>query len=114
MGVPAREKIVGWKRADNLRIFLDGRQTSELGQGGYEQGVMNVTIYPAAEEKDGPQVRTSNDSDVQVRLARTAWGYCVDCAIPWEVFSRVDGTPGVIGFDIGINSHDEDGRTPCG
>ncbi len=107
---PAREKIVGRKRADNLCIFLDGRKTSELGRGGYEQGVMNVAIYPAAEEKDEPQVRTSNDADVAVRLARTPCGYRVDCAIPWEVFSQVDGTPSVIGFDIGINSHDEDGK----
>ncbi|MHC5034466.1 MAG: aldo/keto reductase, partial [Planctomycetota bacterium] len=107
---PAREEIKGRARADNLRIFLDGREPARIGRGKYEDGVMHLTVYPPAEEGGEPQVRTSNDSEVKVELARTPFGYRVDCAIPWEVFSQTDGRPGVIGFDIAVNSHNEEGK----
>ncbi len=106
---PAAGKIEGREKADNLRIFLDGRKSSRLGRGGYEQGVMHLTVYAPAKEGAEPQLSTSNDADVKVKVARTPFGYRVDCAIPWEVFSQVEGRPDAIGFDIGINSYDEDG-----
>ncbi len=111
---PAAEKIEGRTPADNLRIFLDGRKARELGRGGYEDGVMHLTVYPPAEEGAEPQVRTSNDAEVTAKLAPTPFGYRVDCAIPWQVFSQVDGRPDVIGFDIGINSYDADGNDVLG
>lgn len=107
---PAGETIEGGKKADNLCIFLDSRKPNELGRGGYEQGVMSVTVYPVADEHAEPQVKTSNDAEVTVQIARTAFGYRVDCAIPWEVFSQAGGAPSVIGFDVGINSFDEEAK----
>ncbi len=107
---PAAEKIEGREKADNLRIFLDGRKVGELGRGGYENGVMSLTVYPPADEGAEPQVRTSNDAQVTARLERTPFGYRVDCAIPWQVFSQVRGRPDVVGFDVGINSYDAQGN----
>jgi hypothetical protein len=107
---PAREEARRRMRADNLCIFLDGRKSSELGRGGYRDGVMSLTVFVPAQDAAKPQVRTSNDSQVTVELARTPIGYRVDCAIPWRVFSRVKGTPGVIGFDVAINSYDSEGK----
>jgi hypothetical protein len=71
---------------------------------------MSLTVFVPAQDAAKPQVRTSNDSQVTVELARTPIGYRVDCAIPWRVFSRVKGTPGVIGFDVAINSYDSEGK----
>ena len=47
---------------------------------------------------------------MQVRFARTPVGYRVDCAVPWEVFSQVEGRPEAIGFDLVLTSHDEQHR----
>jgi len=107
---PAAEPVGRRARADSLRIFLDGRRPDRIGRGGYEDGVMHLTVYPPAEPDAEPQVKTSNDSEVQVRLARTPVGYRVDCAVPWAVFSRVEGKPSVVGFDLALNSYDEEGN----
>jgi hypothetical protein len=45
-----------------------------------------------------------------VELARTDAGYGVDCAIPWTIFSQVEGRPGVIGFDLALSSYDAEGK----
>ncbi len=88
----AKEELIGWKWADRLTIFLDGRKPSVIGRGGYEAGVMSIGIHPSAEEGAEPQVRVSNRSkEVETSVARTATGYRVDCAVPWKVFSQVDG-----------------------
>jgi len=105
---PAPERIEWDTKADNLRIFLDGRPPAHIGRGGREDGVMHVTIYPPA-VGGGPQVRTSNDASVQVEFARTRVGYRVDCAVPWAVFSQVAGRPDVVGFDLALTSYDEQG-----
>jgi len=106
---PATEPIKGRMKADNVCIFLDGRSSRDQGKGGYGDGVMRVTIYPPADQDAEPQVIASNDAELQARLVRMPLGYRVDCAIPWSVFSQVDGTPGVIGFDVVVNSYDAEG-----
>ena len=107
---PAREAIKGRVRADSLRIFLDGRASREIGRGGYEDGVMHVTVYPPAEEGAEPQVATSNESEAQAEVSRTATGYRLVCAIPWKAFAKAEGVPAVIGFDVAQTSHDAEGK----
>jgi hypothetical protein len=107
---PVAGKIEGDTKADNLRIFLDGRRPDRIGRGGREPGVMYVTVYPSADEKEEPQVKASNEAVVAAKLARTPVGYRLDCAIPWAAFSQVKGRPDVIGFDLAINSYDEHGH----
>jgi hypothetical protein len=97
-------------RFDDLRVFLDGRKPDRIGRGEYEDGVMRLTIYPPAEPDAEPQVRAPDDADVQVEFARTPVGYRVDCAVRWAVFSQVQGTPSVVGFDVALNSYDEEGN----
>ena len=96
--------------ADGLRIFLDGREPREIGSGQYTEGVTHVTVCPAADPDADPVVDVRGDGDVDVRLTRSATGYRLDCAIPWGMFSQVEGVPGVIGFDLALTSHDEDGE----
>jgi hypothetical protein len=105
----ASEEIKGRMKADNVCIFLDGRGSRDQGKGGNQDGVMRLTVYPAADESAAPQVSTSNDAEVRVELARTPVGYRVDCAVPWAVFSQVEGAPRVVGFDVVLNSYDEEG-----
>ena len=107
---PARGPLGRREKADNLRIFLDGRIPRQIGHGGYETGVMHVTVYPPGAEGGEPLVRTSNEAAVDVKLARTPVGYRVDCAVPWAVFSQVAGRPDVIGFDLALSSYDEQGN----
>jgi len=108
---PAAGKIEDEPKADNLRIFLDGRRSDRIGRGGRgEPGVMNVTVYPSANEKEEPQVKASNEAVVTAKVARTPVGYRLDCSIPWAAFSQAKGRPGVIGFDLAINSYDEHGH----
>jgi predicted aldo/keto reductase-like oxidoreductase len=106
----ADEEVKGRTRADSLTVFLDGRAADRIGRGGYEDGVMRVSVYPPADEDGEPQVKASNEADVEVRLDRTPFGYRVDCAIPWQVFSQCEGTPHVIGFDVALSSYDEEGK----
>jgi predicted aldo/keto reductase-like oxidoreductase len=111
----AKEKIEGRAKADHVRIYVDARKADRIGRGDYEDGVLNVAVYPPADEAAEPQVRASKDeAEVQAKLARTPVGYRVDCAIPWTVFSRTDGTPPVIGFDVVLNSYDADGNDQLG
>jgi len=107
---PATEEIKGRMSADGLRFFLDGRKSSEIGRGAYEDGVMYLTVYPPAEQDAEPQVRTSNGSEVRATVSRTATGYRVECRVPWSAFSQVDGRPAVIGFDVVQMSCDADGK----
>ncbi len=106
----AEEEIKGRMKADNICIFLDGRDSRDLGKGGYTDGVMRVTVYPPADEGAEPQVSVSNDSEAKVKLVRTPVGYRAVCAVPWSAFSQVEGVPGVIGFDIAMASYDADSK----
>ncbi len=90
---------------DGLRIFVDGREPRDLGKPGKE-GVMHVTVNPG-EEGSEPTV---SSEEVEAKASRTATGYRLDCAIPWKVFSQVDGRPDVIGFDLVQLSFDEEGE----
>jgi len=107
---PAAEKVNWWAKADNFRIFLDGRSPGRLGQGGHDQGVLNLGIYPPARDGDEPQVVCPNGVAARVKYARTPVGYRVDCAVPWAAFAGAEGRPNVIGFDLALNSHDEKGN----
>ena len=101
--------VEGDAATDSVCIYLDGRKPVRLGKGSYEDGVMSVTISPA--EGDGePEVTASNDARVDAKVERTEFGYRVDCAIPWEVFSQVEGKPGAIGLDVALISRDADGK----
>ena len=107
----AKQELIGWKWADRLTIFLDGRATRDIGRGGYEHGVMSIAIHPPADETLKPQIKVSNRTEVQTALARTATGFRVDCAVPWKVFSQVEGgRPTVIGFDLVQASHTPEGK----
>ncbi len=94
--------------ADGLRIFLDGREPREIGTGRYTDGVTHVTICPTTDGE--PAVDVRGEGEVEVRMARSGTGYRVDCAIPWRMFSQVEGVPDVIGFDLSLSSHDEEGE----
>ncbi len=96
--------------ADSLRIFLDGREPDQLGNDRYSDGVTHVTVYPPADPDAEPQVQVRGSGEAQAGVARTGIGYRVDCAIPWALFSQVEGRPGVIGFDLALTSHDADGN----
>jgi predicted aldo/keto reductase-like oxidoreductase len=99
-----------WRgNADSLRIFLDGRSPERIGEGGYQKGVTVLTICPQGADAE-PLVRAPEDAEVEVDFERTELGYCVDCAIPWAAFSVVEGKPGVIGFDVAIDSYDAEGK----
>ncbi|MFO7956847.1 MAG: aldo/keto reductase [Candidatus Brocadiia bacterium] len=106
---PAEAEAGRRTSADKLAIFVDGRKPAEIGQGGYGDGVAQVTIFPPAEENGQPQVHVRGKGEVDVALTRTGTGYRVDCAIPWTLFSQVDGAPSVIGFDMVMESYEEDG-----
>ena len=106
---PAREPIKGRARADHLRLFLDGRRSSEIGRRARGDGIIDISIYPCVEDPSKSQVIASNDTQVPAIITLTPTGYCVDCAIPWEAFSQV-GRPDVIGLDLMQVSHDADGN----
>jgi hypothetical protein len=97
---------------DNLRIFLDGRQPREIGTGGYSGGVTWFSVYPYDDPDAEPELAGRGDVAEKVKAAavRTDTGYRVDCAIPWSVFSQVEGRPSVIGFDLALSSYDEEGE----
>ncbi len=107
---PATEEMDPNAKADGLTIYLDGRAPQRIGRGEYQDGVMHVTVCPSGREGAAPRVRTSNESEVRVELGPTAVGYRVDCAVPWAVFSQVEAAPAVIGFDLALNSYDEEGN----
>lgn len=107
---PAKEKIEGRKKADSVAIFVDARKPQRVGRGEYEDGVVNVAVYPPADGAE-PQVKASKDDiDVQAKLERTPVGYRVDCAIPLASIAQTDGMPAVIGFDVAVDSYDADGN----
>jgi hypothetical protein len=106
---PAEAEAGRRTSADKLAIFVDGRKPAEIGQGGYGDGVAQVTIFPPAEENGEPQVHVRGKGEVDVALTRSGTGYRVDCAIPWALFSQVNGAPSVIGFDMVMESYQEDG-----
>jgi hypothetical protein len=107
---PATERIAGWwQKADNLCIYLDGRRPEDVGRLGRGTGVASITAYPPADPGAKPQV--SGPGEARVRLARTPVGYRVDCAVPWKVFSQVEGRPELIGFDLVLSSFDEQDRS---
>ncbi len=97
---------------DNLRIFLDGRQPREIGTDGYSDGVTWFSVYPYDEPEAEPELDGRGDMAQKVRAAaaRTGTGYRVDCAVPWSVFSQVEGRPSVIGFDLALTSYDAEGE----
>jgi hypothetical protein len=107
---PAAAPVRHWEKADNLSIFLDGRRSDRIGRGRRAEGVLSVSVYPPAEEGAAPQVRCSGDADVTADLVRTPFGYRVDCAIPWRVFSHSGKAPAVVGFDLALSSYDADGN----
>jgi len=98
------------RKADGLWVFLDGRVGPRLGRSRYDEGVMSLAICPRADARAAPLVWTSNGAEVRAKSARTPSGYRVECAIPWSAFSHAKGVPAVIGFDIGIVSHDAEGK----
>jgi len=106
----AKGKAGATTSADHLILFLDGRKPSHIGLGGYEKGVMNLRIFQSAAGPEQVQVVPTNEAQVQVKAAPTSSGYRVDCAIPWASFCQVSAPPPVIGFDIGLVSHDAKGN----
>jgi len=106
---PAEKEAGRRTSADKLAIFLDGRKPADIGGAGYSDGVTQVTVFPPAEDGAEPQVHVRGKGEVDVALTRTGTGYRVDCAIPWTLFSQVEGAPSVIGFDLVMESYKEDG-----
>ena len=100
----------GEKRMDRFVIFLDGRRPASIGLGGYEEGVMRVAVHPPIEDADQAAAIVSNDAEVEVDWAPVAGGYRLDCAIPWRAFCKGDVPPRVLGFDVAMLSHNEEGR----
>ena len=105
----AREDESERGRADSIRIFLDGRKPNLIGRGGYEDGVFHVTLLPLNRESGKLRVVVSNKTNIESEMCGTDTGYRCRCAIPWSAFGR-SSAPKVIGFDIALISHDEEGR----
>ncbi len=97
------------RRADCFRMFVDARKPHLLGRGGYDDGVMYVSVYPLADDPNDVRVSTSNDTKVGVEFVTTEIGYRFQCALPWSALGR-DRAPRVIGFDLVLLSHDGQGQ----
>lgn len=107
---PITERGSGRLRADLLRIFLDGRQSREIGLGGYTDNVMHVSICPPPRGETEPYIRTSREVEVETTVTLTSLGYRLGCRIPWKAFCQERSAPALIGFDLALLSHDAEGK----
>jgi hypothetical protein len=95
---------------DHVRVYLDGRRTSQLGRRGYADGVMHVTVYPVAGSPAKAVVRASNGLKASARITRTPAGYRARIAVPFASFLGKRELQSVLGFDLALCSHDVKGE----
>jgi hypothetical protein len=107
---PIGEKSQGPLRVDLLRIFLDGRQSREIGFGAYTDNVMHVSICPPPRGETEAYARASREADIEAAVAHTDFGYRAGCRVPWSAFCHGETKPNLIGFDLALLSHDKEGK----
>ena len=108
---PSRADAHKGLTVDGLEVYLDGREAAKLGRSNYEKHVHQLFLYPGTPGQhpafyQSPQGLT----DVTVTSEGTAHGYRMRAFIPFASFCAAKGTPRKIGFDIGVNTADREGK----
>ena len=105
-----KERRPGPLEVDLFRIFLDGRQSREIGLDGYTDNVMHISICPPPRDETEPYIRPSKEVEINAVVTHTALGYRLGCRVPWSCFCQDEGKPDLIGFDLALVSHDGEGK----